>query len=591
MPRAPCCSTFIAGSGTTTSSRCSTFPRALLPEVCDTAGDFGVTDAALFGRVIPITAMVGDQQGALVGQACFAPGMMKSTYGTGCFVLVNTGATALTSRNRLLTTIAYRLNGVTTYALEGSIFNAGTVVQWMRDGAKLIATAAESEAMAAGLDAHGGSGGVYFVPAFTGLGAPHWDPDARGAILGLTRDSTRAHIVRAGLESVCYQTADLISALRQDGIAEPGALRVDGGMAANRWLLQFLADITNLPVERPVYGETTVLGAAFLAGLGAGLFTSLDDIKAAWSLDFRAVPRMPARARAELLAGWQEAVARVTLARPNAASSRFRAAGARQNDRVRCGITSYRARAERRTEHSGRLLQNKTWCQFRGLGWGLRQGVQVEMQSPSLAGAAKAGVTAKVKWFNPAKGFGFVAPMDGTTVRLTPSCMCPWCSARVYGLCAKAPPSSAILPTDPEVRRSRSSSGSTIPPLPMTCRRATERKACWTARSNFSRSKRATASACRWAAAPMFSSASARCSDPTSIAWNPASRCACMCAREKKVRWPCASKFSARPRARNATTAALTIHAWTSAFRGLARLRSAPCFTRVRMRASRLTGF
>ena len=283
-------------------------PKSILPEVRDTAGDFGASDPALFGRAIPITALVGDQHGALVGQACFEPGMVKSTYGTGCFVLVNTGTVALPSRNRLLTTIAYRLKGETTYALEGSIFNSGTVIQWLRDNARMITSAGESEKLAAALDDTGGTGRVYFVPAFTGLGAPHWNPHARGAILGLTRDSSAAHIVRAGLESVCYQTHDLLTALRQDGIVAPPALRVDGGMIANNWLLQFLADITGIPVERPVYAETTVLGAAFLAGLGRGLFSSLDEIKAAWRLDFRAAPRMAEAQRRTLLEGWQSAV-------------------------------------------------------------------------------------------------------------------------------------------------------------------------------------------------------------------------------------------------------------------------------------------
>ncbi len=285
-------------------------PKAMMPEVRDTAAQFGETDKTLFGRAIPITAVVGDQQGALVGQACFAPGCVKSTYGTGCFVLVNTGEKALVSKHRLLTTIAYRLNGVTTYALEGSIFNAGTVIQWLRDGVHMIESSAESEKLAASLDGAADSH-VYFVPAFTGLGAPHWDPNARGAILGLTRDSGTAHIVRAALESVCYQTNDLLSALQQDGIAPPPVLRVDGGMVANNWLVQTLADFTGLPVERPVYGETTVLGAAFLAGLGAGLFASLDEIKAAWKLDFSAAPRLPAARRAELLSGWNAAVGRV----------------------------------------------------------------------------------------------------------------------------------------------------------------------------------------------------------------------------------------------------------------------------------------
>lgn len=286
-------------------------PRTMLPDVRDTAGDFGTTDPALFGRAIPITALVGDQHGALVGQACFTPGMVKSTYGTGCFVLVNTGAKALPSHNRLLTTIAYRLKGETTYALEGSIFNAGTVIQWLRDSVKMIANAADSERLAIELDKSESAGRVYFVPAFTGLGAPHWDPDARGAILGLTRDSGIGHIVRAGLESVCYQTNDLLTALRQDGITSLPALRVDGGMIANNWLLQFLADITQIPVERPTYTETTVLGAALLAGLGCGLFATVHDIQAAWRLDFRAVPRMDEKRRSTLLSGWQDAVSRV----------------------------------------------------------------------------------------------------------------------------------------------------------------------------------------------------------------------------------------------------------------------------------------
>jgi glycerol kinase len=286
-------------------------PQSMLPDVRDTAGDFGTTVPDLFGRAIPVAALVGDQQGAVVGQACFAPGMIKSTYGTGCFVLANTGGRALASKNRMLTTIAYRLKGETTYALEGSIFNAGTVIQWLRDEARMIANAGESEALAAGLDAQGGAGRVYFVPAFTGLGAPWWDPDARAAILGLTRDTSRAHIVRAGLESVCYQTHDLLTAFAGDGLTAPAALRVDGGMTANKWLLQFLADITNLPVERPAYGETTVLGAAFLAGLGVGLYPNLEAIEAVWHRDFRATPKVAPDLRKGRLVGWQDAVTRV----------------------------------------------------------------------------------------------------------------------------------------------------------------------------------------------------------------------------------------------------------------------------------------
>jgi len=286
-------------------------PKSILPEVRDTAAEFGQTQSAVLGCEIPITGIVGDQQGALVGQACFAPGMIKSTYGTGCFVLANTGSKAPVSKNRMLTTVAYKINGATTYALEGSIFNAGTIVQWLRDNVGLIENAAESETLAASLDGTERAGRVVFVPAFTGLGAPHWDPDARGAILGLTRDTGAAEIVRAGLESVCFQTSDLITALQQDGIPAPTALRVDGGMTANTWLLQFLADICALPVERPTYRETTVLGAALMAGLGCGVYTSLEEMEGVLSLDFRATPKMGRGRRTELLEGWQDAVDRV----------------------------------------------------------------------------------------------------------------------------------------------------------------------------------------------------------------------------------------------------------------------------------------
>ncbi len=289
-------------------------PKSILPDIRDTAGTFGQTKAEILGMEIPICGMVGDQQGALVGQACFTPGMIKSTYGTGCFVLANTGAEALKSKNRMLTTIAYQIDGIITYALEGSIFNAGTVIQWLRDNMKLIERAEDSEALAASLDnrVNEDSGGhVVLVPAFTGLGAPHWDPHARGAILGLTRDTGVAEVVRAGLESVCFQTSDLLTALQQDGIPAPSALRVDGGMAANTWLIQFLADICGVPVERPAYGETTLLGAAFLAGLGCGVYSSLDQVKTAWRLESRATPTMDPVRKAALLASWQSAVARV----------------------------------------------------------------------------------------------------------------------------------------------------------------------------------------------------------------------------------------------------------------------------------------
>ncbi len=288
-------------------------PKSMLPEVRDTSGLYGMTDVSVLGAEIPISGVVGDQQGALVGQACFTPGMIKGTYGTGCFVVANTGTVALASRNQMLTTIAYQIDGAITYALEGSIFNAGSVIQWLRDNLKLIERAEDSEALASGLDGTDRTGQVYFVPAFTGLGAPHWDPDARGAILGLTRDSGAAEIVRAGLESVCFQTSDLLTALRQDGIPTPSALRVDGGMIVNNWLLQFLADICGLSVERPAYRETTVLGAAFLAGLGSGVYSSLEDVKAAWCLDFQATPKMTEVRRAELISGWQRAVERTKI--------------------------------------------------------------------------------------------------------------------------------------------------------------------------------------------------------------------------------------------------------------------------------------
>jgi glycerol kinase len=288
--------------------RLFTVPAAILPQVKDTADDFGATDPALFGAAIPVRALIGDQQAALVGQAGFREGTIKSTYGTGCFVLINTGATALASRHRLLTTIAYRLNGKITYALEGSVFNAGTAVQWLRDQLKLFGTAADSEAMAR---AAAGSARPFFVPAFTGIGAPHWDPDARGAILGLTRDTTAAQIVRAALEGVCLQTQDLLATFTADGVRAPGVLRVDGGMSANTWMMQFLADISGLVVERPAYPETTVLGAAVMAGLGAGIFRSPAEVESVWRAEFRAVPAMSAAERSGILAGWADAVRRV----------------------------------------------------------------------------------------------------------------------------------------------------------------------------------------------------------------------------------------------------------------------------------------
>ena len=283
-------------------------PRAILPRVLDCSGEFGALTPDILGAAIPITGMAGDQQAASVGQACFQPGMMKSTYGTGCFALVNTGERAVQSQHRLLTTVAYRLNGRTSYALEGSIFIAGAGVKWLRDKLKILGNAAETAAMAASVpDGHG----VYVVPAFVGLGAPYWDAQARGAILGLTLDSSAAHIARAMLEAVAYQTRDLTDAIAADGASSPTALRVDGGMVANDWLCQFLADMLNIPVERPKVIETTALGAAYLAGLATGVYASLDAVGYAWRCERRFEPRMTSGQREALLAGWKKAVARV----------------------------------------------------------------------------------------------------------------------------------------------------------------------------------------------------------------------------------------------------------------------------------------
>ena len=286
-------------------------PRAVLPAVEDSAGDFGTASPDHFGAAIPVLGIAGDQQAATVGQACFAPGMIKSTYGTGCFALLNTGETAVASKNRLLTTLAYRLQGRATYAVEGAIFIAGAAIQWLRDGLGLIKDARESEALARAADP---ARRVYLVPAFTGLGAPHWDADARGALFGLTRDAGRAEIVRAALDACCFQTRDLLDAMRADG-ADPRSLRVDGGMVANDWLMQRLADLLGLPVERPRHIETTVRGAAALAGLAVGIYPSLDAIARKWSLDRAFEPRLSRDEREALHAGWQDAVAR-TLSKP-----------------------------------------------------------------------------------------------------------------------------------------------------------------------------------------------------------------------------------------------------------------------------------
>jgi glycerol kinase len=282
-------------------------PASLLPDVRDSATAFGATERGLFGASWPIAGIAGDQQAALVGQAGFAPGMAKSTYGTGCFIVLNTGGRMLASKNRLLTTLAYRLQGKPTYAIEGSIFVAGAALQWLRDGLRLIAAADETAALAAAA----ADSGVYLVPAFTGLGAPHWDPGARGAILGLTLDSGVAEIARAALEAACYQTRDLLVAMAGDGAGELATLRVDGGMARNDWMLQFLADILDLPVERPAVTETTALGAAYLAGLGAGLYASTAEVGAQWRCQRRFEPAMAEARRRALYAGWREAVRRV----------------------------------------------------------------------------------------------------------------------------------------------------------------------------------------------------------------------------------------------------------------------------------------
>ena len=285
-------------------------PEQILPQVLNCADDYGVTDKTLFGCEIPILGVAGDQQAAAIGQGCFDVGAIKSTYGTGCFVLMNTGDQAVQSTSRLLTTIAYQLDGKPCYALEGSIFIAGAAVQWLRDGIGLIDDAKETESMAAGL---ADNADVYLVPAFTGLGAPHWDPEARGAIFGLTRDTGPAHFVRAALESVCYQTYDLLEAMARDAVA-PKTLRVDGGMVANNWLVQYLADTLNVAVDRPKVMETTALGAAYLAGYQAGIYSSLDEIASAWKCESTFLPKMDDNQRQALLSRWHKAVSRVVEA-------------------------------------------------------------------------------------------------------------------------------------------------------------------------------------------------------------------------------------------------------------------------------------
>jgi len=282
-------------------------PVSLLPEVKDSAADFGETRPDLFGRAIPIRGVAGDQQAATLGQACFEPGMLKSTYGTGCFALLNTGDVPVKSNNQLLTTIAYQLDGKPTYALEGSIFIAGAVVQWLRDGLKMIRHAADTQPLAEAADP---TQSVVMVPAFTGLGAPYWNPECRGAIFGLRRNSGPEELARAALESVGYQTRDLLEAMRADWASDDAApvLRVDGGMSASDWTMQFLADIIGAPVDRPKVLETTAVGAAWLAGMQVGALPGQDEFARTWALDRQFQPSMPEDTRATKYAAWQRAV-------------------------------------------------------------------------------------------------------------------------------------------------------------------------------------------------------------------------------------------------------------------------------------------
>ncbi len=285
-------------------------PRALLPEVKNCADDFGATDKSVLGFALPIRAAAGDQQAALVGQACFTPGMLKSTYGTGCFMIMNTGSKPIHSANKLLTTIGYRLNDTITYALEGSIFNAGTSIQWLRDGIGVLKGVEEIERH---LQQSPSNNSVYLVPAFTGLGAPHWNPNARGLITGLTRDTDASDLVRAAVESVCYQTGDLVDAMLGDSGLNLAEMRVDGGMSVNHWMLQFLADITQTRICKPVITETTAVGAAYLAGLQIGLFESVSDISTSWRRQAVFENTMKAEIRDQYLSGWRKAVERCLI--------------------------------------------------------------------------------------------------------------------------------------------------------------------------------------------------------------------------------------------------------------------------------------
>ena len=280
-------------------------PRSMLPEIRASSEVYG--DTTLWGGAIPIAGIAGDQQAALFGQVCRQPGMIKNTYGTGCFMLMNTGTTPIVSRNNLLTTVAWRVGGRTEYALEGSIFIAGAVVQWLRDGLGLIKTSAEVESLAAQVD---DNGGVYLVPAFAGLGAPHWDQYARGLVAGITRGTTAAHLARAALEGIAYQVSDVLTSMQSDSGIKLKELRVDGGACANNLLMQFQADVLGVPVVRPQVSETTALGAAYLAGLAVGYWKNTAEIAAQWRADRRFLPSMKPARRQELLAGWRKALAR-----------------------------------------------------------------------------------------------------------------------------------------------------------------------------------------------------------------------------------------------------------------------------------------
>ncbi|MEM7763400.1 MAG: glycerol kinase GlpK [Pseudomonadota bacterium] len=284
-------------------------PANMMPDVRDCAADFGPTDPALFGDAIPVAGIAGDQQAALIGQHCFAPGETKSTYGTGCFVIANTGDEVLRSSHQMLTTIGYRIDGKTTYALEGSIFVAGSAIQWLRDGLRLFSDAAETEAIAS---EHGVEEDVVVVPAFTGLGAPYWDPDARGAMYGITRGTTREALITATLQSIAFQTWDLVGAMRDDGV-QAATIRVDGGMVANSWFLQFLADVCDCTIERPQNTESTVLGAAMLAALQVGWFDNLEALGSTRAIDRTFAPAMATEQSGALLTAWQDAVRRTRV--------------------------------------------------------------------------------------------------------------------------------------------------------------------------------------------------------------------------------------------------------------------------------------